>query len=33
MRVVGLNYYNDPFIEYASDMDVIYENIDEKNPN
>ena len=31
MRIVGLNFYNDSkaFIEYSSDIDDIYENIDE----
>ena len=31
----GLKYLNDPkaFIEYSNDMDDIYENIEEYNPN
>ena len=31
----GLNYLNDPeaFIEYPNDMDDIYKNVEEYNPN
>ena len=31
----GLKYVNDPkaFIEYSNDMDAIYKNIEEYNPN